>query len=326
MSEAVKRESIGGLGDGSCGSQEISHEDVFSDLDPVIVQGEQGAVNGSDDKLSRHVSANSCSALNSLVENAQFTEVGTQAGTKKRVAHNYESKERSDTSSPIRQISFERGGSQKRINEVIETQWPMLATRNLSRRKPVLKRFFTGSSLFEKDADNLDGNASGSKQTVGTVRCCWNEYMTSLTHHQPEFFSSPVAKLEITGRTRKVVSTYNGLRVTERNNMNGGQVHDLEYEAKVCVGSSEAAYSQFCSAVGQFLCRSVLFDCVDPNLLCNKRKSFSGTLSMNTIRAFLHYFDIRTSPSTVLTKSLHLIKFLYYGKLCFQRKAELENV
>lgn len=159
------------------------------------------------------------------------------------------------------------------------------------------------------------------------IRLCWREYLEQLNESSGStFFSSKEARMEETKRVSKGKPAYAGLHINKENNFDVNEVYQMFYKSKSDVGGSAGAYSQFCCVVGQYLRFAVVCGAVDLGTVCDCGMTFEAVTNSDILVAFLNYFDVRATVSTVLTKALHLKKVLHFAKTYFRRAGSFEKV
>lgn len=151
------------------------------------------------------------------------------------------------------------------------------------------------------------------------IRAHWNEYLKHMHITDPDFFRSEEAQMKETEKVAKGKAAYLGLQVNHENNHDIDEVYMMFYKCRNDVGGTGAAYQQFCSAIGQFLRFAVVCGVAEVDTVCEMGITFECVTNHEVAVAFLNYFDVRASVSTVLTKALHLKKLLHYAKVYFRR-------
>lgn len=129
-----------------------------------------------------------------------------------------------------------------------------------------------------------------------------------------------------TGKVSKGKPAYSGLQVSRENNRDLSEVYALFYKSKDDERGTSKAYGQFCCVIGQYLRFAVVPGVANIETVCETRVTFEALTHSDVVVAFLTYFDVRATVSTVLTKVLHLKKVLYSAKLHFRRTNELEKL
>lgn len=115
---------------------------------------------------------------------------------------------------------------------------------------------------------------------------------------------------------------YAGLHVNRDNNNDVDEDYMMFYESKNDVGASSGAFDQFCCVIGQYLRFAVVCGVADVNKLSDTGMTFAAITHLTAVVAFLTYFDVRGTVSTVLTKALHLKKAFFYAKMYFRRSCQ----
>lgn len=100
--------------------------------------------------------------------------------------------------------------------------------------------------------------------------------------------------------------SYRGLVVNHENNEDILFIYRHKYEAKAVRGQSLSSYEQMRGCVGQFARFAVVCGLVPLARACDAGHLFRAVLSMDAVQAFLSYFQLRCSASTVLAKAFHL--------------------
>jgi hypothetical protein len=108
--------------------------------------------------------------------------------------------------------------------------------------------------------------------------------------------------------------SYRGLHVSHENNEDIQFIFKHKFEAKSVRGQSLSSYEQLRACAGQFLRFSVVCGLVPLSHGCDSGRLFYSVLSMDVVQAFLAYFQLRCSASTVLAKAFHLRTISRYAE------------
>ena len=161
----------------------------------------------------------------------------------------------------------------------------------------------------------------------------WRIYLNGLFECEPDFLTSDEAKMVSSNPLRKGITSYRRLIVNENNCKDVEEIFRLMFKAKASQGFSNAGYSHFLTAVGQFVrmrCALEADTCEREMMLlelCNEGNVFKLVASLDHVELFLDYFEARSSSSaTCLTKSAQILKLATAAKRFFERNGDTRTV
>lgn len=167
---------------------------------------------------------------------------------------------------------------------------------------------------YSRKADRLSSEKVSRLPKPEQIRRSWAAYIELLYKSQSDFFCSKEAKLKGEGIVSRGRPAYVGMNVSRENNNDIDEVYTLFYKSKDDIGASTGAYNQFCCVMGQYLRFAVVCGCTDVETVCESGMLYAAVTHKDIVVAYLTYFDVRATVSTVLTKALHLKKALFYAK------------
>jgi hypothetical protein len=155
----------------------------------------------------------------------------------------------------------------------------------------------------DNDEDSSDSEEGLDLQSIPNQ---WFSYLRGL----PKSFCDPEnLESSMRGRRERLLRgevSYRGLGISHLNNEDIKFIFSHMYESKAVRGQSLASYEQLRACAGQYARFAVVCGLIPLARLCDAGFLFNAVLSMDTIKAFLTYFQLRCSASTVLSKAFHL--------------------
>jgi hypothetical protein len=150
----------------------------------------------------------------------------------------------------------------------------------------------------------------------------WRDYLAT---KPAEFVTSKEALSLNSEAARKGTPLFEGIRVDEHNSADMQRIFRLTFEAKIRLDQSRGTYSQFRSAVGQFL-RTYLSRHNERVLQVSKSGGLFGAITeLQVVRVFLGHFEVRASATTVQGKAMHLRRLADEAVSYFTEKNEQEK-
>lgn len=166
-----------------------------------------------------------------------------------------------------------------------------------------------------------------------TIAEKWSSYLEGLFQDDPDFLTSDEARMLSDETPRQGVTTYRRLALTESNCADVKEVHRLVFKAKAVQGYSNAGYSHFLTAIGQFArmrCSLEADECEREIMLvelCSEGSLFKLVSSLDHVELFLEYFEARSSsPSTCMGKTAQLLKLASSAKRFYERRGDVSLV
>ncbi len=133
----------------------------------------------------------------------------------------------------------------------------------------------------------------------------WEWYLESLPKR---FFTSAGAQLRVTTQVCRGTPAYKGLLVNAGNCEDVQEIFENNWKSKRSLGQPISSYDQFRVAVGQ-LCRfAVATNVCSPHGLYNKGSVYALMTNSPAVKAFIGYFQIRSTAGTVMCKAMHLVQ------------------
>ncbi len=161
----------------------------------------------------------------------------------------------------------------------------------------------------------------------------WSVYLNGLFEVEPDFLTSDEAKMISSTALRQGITSYRRLVLNDANCEDVLEVFRLMFKAKAAQGFSNAGYSHFLTAVGQFArmrCAMEADECERELMLlemCNEGNLFKLVASLDHVELFLDYFEARSSSSaTCLGKSAQLLKLSTAARRFYERKGDSRTV
>jgi hypothetical protein len=200
-------------------------------------------------------------------------------------------------------------------------------TENCRRGQPDFSRL-SGASCPNREGYAIDVEDDESEGDMTTSER-WFEYLRDVPR---EFCDPRNEEACMRGRRERLTPgevCYRGLQVNQDNNEDLLFIFKHKYEAKAVRGQSLASYEQLRACSGQFARFAVVCGLIPLKKVCDPGRLFQAILSMEAIQAFLTYFQLRCSASTVLAKSFHLRTVSRYAERFFgtvQKNDEQKNM
>jgi hypothetical protein len=177
------------------------------------------------------------------------------------------------------------------------------ARRKSTGEARISRRVCTMRSTDGYEDDSDDSDEGPDEQSIPNQ---WFSYLRGL----PKSFCDPEnLESSMRGRRERLLRgevSYRGLGISHLNNEDIKFIFSYMYESKAVRGQSLASYEQLRACAGQYARFAVVCGLIPLARLCDAGFLFNAVLSMDTIKAFLTYFQLRCSASTVLSKSFHL--------------------
>ena len=150
----------------------------------------------------------------------------------------------------------------------------------------------------------------------------WRDYLAT----KPAEFVTSNETLSVNSEAaRKGTPLFEGIRIDEYNSADMQRIFNLTFEAKIRLDQSKGTYSQFRSAVGQFI-RTYLSRYNERVLqVCKSGGLFEAITELQVTRVFLGHFEVRASATTVLGKAMHLRRLADEAVSYFTEKNEQEK-
>jgi hypothetical protein len=161
-------------------------------------------------------------------------------------------------------------------------------------------------SAMESDDDEDDEEKSISEK--------WIDYLISVPASFCDSTSLDASMRVSQERLVRGEVSYRGLHVSHENNEDIHFIFKHKFEAKSVRGQSLSSYEQLRACAGQFLRFAVVCGLVPLSRGCDSGRLFYSVLSMDVVQAFLAYFQLRCSASTVLAKAFHLRTISRYAE------------
>jgi len=180
-----------------------------------------------------------------------------------------------------------------------------------------------GRRSFSQDAAEIS-MAFGTQGGPISVEEMWRRDLARLQIRDPEFFSSTEARMCLKEHVSRGKPAYASLPVNEFNNSDLREIFRLEYEVKQDSGGSIGSFKQLKLAAGQLLRLSVVRGDLLVGNCWKAGKLFSVVCNRGTVELLVDHYKMRTTSTTVMTKTLHLKKISEHARLHFSgRDAEM---
>jgi hypothetical protein len=149
----------------------------------------------------------------------------------------------------------------------------------------------------------------------------WRDYLAT---KPAEFVASKEVLSLNSEAAKKGTPLFEGIRVDEHNSADMKRIFSLSFEAKIRLDQSRGTYSQFRSAVGQFL--RIYLSRHNERVLqvCKSGGLFGAITELQVVRVFLGHFEVRASATTVQGKAMHLRRLADEAVSYFTEKNEQE--
>jgi hypothetical protein len=180
------------------------------------------------------------------------------------------------------------------------------AGRTLVRRNGDGAISLASSFSFITERGYTLGGEEYEEEDCRTISEQWYEYLRFLPPTFCDAHNEEAGMRGPRGRLAPGEISYRGLVVNHENNEDMLFIYRHKYEAKAVRGQSLSSYEQMRGCVGQFLRFAVVCGLVPLARACDAGHLFSAVLSMDAVQAFISYFQLRCSASTVLAKAFHL--------------------
>lgn len=166
-----------------------------------------------------------------------------------------------------------------------------------------------------RDRRNRFSNGQHEKQIPMSE--AWMHTLETTISVHPDFFSSDEAKMKVIGNIGRGRTGYSSLKLNETNNSDMSRMFTLTYEAKRNAGQPISSYEQFKVVVGQYARFCCVAGKVDAKNLWKEGQLFSAVADMDSVRAFMQYFQLRGMHTTNTSKAHHLRNLCHAAEIYF---------